>query len=65
MILKKAKKKKLLEVSVDTIALAIVTLALILINLIGRYRQAINNVDIDKAKELKLTEIKKYWQRAC
>ncbi len=48
----------------DTITLAKVAQALSLFDLAGRYNWIISNIDLDRAKELGLTNIKKYWRRA-
>ena len=34
------------------------------INFIGKYIWAMSNADLDTAKKLELTSIKKYWRRA-
>lgn len=58
------RKKKLSESIVNIVAPAEVALAPSLINLAGRYKQAINNADLDAARELGLTGIIKYQRHA-
>ncbi len=60
IILEKAREKKLLEGSADTTAPAKVARASSPINLAWKYRWAMSNVDMDAAKKLGLTGIKKY-----
>ncbi len=57
-------KKMLLEGIVDTTMPAEVAGVSSLINLVGRYNWAMSDADLDTAKELGLTGIKKYWRRA-
>ncbi len=61
IISKKAKEKEiLLEDIADTTVLAEVAWVLSVVDLAGRYNWAINNTDLDTAKELGLIGIKKY-----
>ena len=61
IIEKKAKKKKGLSENIaDTIALAEMAQALSLVDLAEKYIWAMSNTDIDAAKEMGLTNIKKY-----
>ena len=61
IIEEKARKKERLSESIaDITAPAEVTQALSPINIAGKYIWAINNADLDTAKELELTGIKKY-----
>ena len=64
IISEKAKRKKLLEIPVDTTVFAKMAQTSSSINLVWKYRWAISNVDIDVAKKLRLIEVKKYWRRA-
>ena len=57
---KTKEKEKLSESIADTIALAEVAYILSLVDLARKYMWAINNLDLDAAKELELTGIKKY-----
>ncbi|WP_375449299.1 hypothetical protein [uncultured Nostoc sp.] len=50
--------------NVDKIALAEVGKTLSLMDLDGKYMWAISNVDIDVARDLELTDIKKHWRLA-
>ena len=52
------------ESTTDTTALAEVAQASSVVNLIWRYKWAISNADIDAAKKLRLTRVKKFWTRA-
>ncbi len=64
IISEKAREKKLSEGLTATTALAEVARALNPINLAWKYRWAMSNVDMDLAKELGLTGVKKYWRQA-
>ena len=56
-------KEKLLKSIMETTALAEMAQVLSLIDLAKKYIWAISNIDIDTAKKLRLTGIKKYWRR--
>lgn len=61
--LKKTKEKKeLLGDIIDTITLVKMTQVLSLVNFTSKYKQLINNNNLDKTNELKLTNIKKNWK---
>lgn len=61
MILEKAKKKKqLLENIANTTTLAKITLTSSFINFTRRYKQKINNTNLNAAKKLGLTRLKRY-----
>ena len=61
----KAREKEGLSKSIaHTTALAEVAQALGLIDLAGKYMWAISNANLEPAKILGLTGIKKYWRRA-
>lgn len=65
IILEKARKKKELSGDIkNTIALAKVARASNFVDLAGRYKQAINNANLDETKKLELTGIKNHWKRA-
>ncbi len=64
IISEKARKKKLSESPADTTASAKMAQTSSSIDLVWKYRWAISNVNIDVAKELQLTKIKKYWRQA-
>ena len=66
IISKKALEKEgqLVVRNADKIALAEVRSALSLMDLDGKYMWAISNVDIDAARDLGLTGIKKHWRLA-
>lgn len=57
---KNIEKKKLSKRIADTTTLAEVFQVLRFDNFAERYKWAINNADLDKAKDLGLTNIKKY-----
>ena len=61
---KTREKEGLLEGIADTAAPTEVAQALSPIDLAGKYMWAMSNANIDAAKELGLTGIKKYWRRA-
>ncbi len=60
IILEKAKEKKLSKDLANITVLAEVAEALSLVNLARRYMLAMNNSNLDVAKELRLTGVKKY-----
>ena len=64
IILEKTKEKKLSEGPADTTVLGEVGQASSLVDFTWKYRQAISNVDMDAAKKLELTKMKKYWRHA-
>ncbi len=65
IISKKVREDELLSESiVDTTALAEVARVSSPVDLVGRYNWAMSDADLDVAKELRLTDIKKYWRRA-
>ncbi len=65
IISEKAREDKMLSESIaDTIAPAEVPRVSSPVDLVGRYNWAMSDVDLDAAKELGLTGIKKYWRRA-
>lgn len=57
---KTKEKEELLEGIIDISKSANVALALNSVNLAKRYKWAINNIDLDTAKKLRLAGIKKY-----
>lgn len=64
IISEKAKEKMLSKGPPDITALAKVAWASSSINLVWRYIWAISNIDVDAAKKLGLTGVKKYWRYA-
>ena len=65
IIEEKAREKKRLSESIaDTTTSAEMTQALCFVELAGKYMWVINNINLDAAKKLGLTGIKKYWKRA-
>ncbi len=60
IISEKAREKKLSEGPVDTTATAEVARTSSPIDLAWKYKWAMSNVDMDAAKELGLTGVKKY-----
>lgn len=65
IISKKAREKERLSVDIaDTTAPAEMAQASSPVDLVGRCMWAMNNANLDAAKELGLTDIKKYWRRA-
>ena len=59
------REKEALSKSIaNTIASAEMTQVLSLVNLAEKYLWAINNADLDAAKKLGLSSIKKYWRHA-
>ena len=65
IIEKKTREKQgLLEGIADTTSTAEVAQASSLVDFAGKYMWAMSNANIDAAKELGLTGIKKYWRRA-
>ncbi len=65
IISEKAREKEMLPESVaDMTAPAEVARVSSPVDLAGRYNWAMSVVDLDAAKELGLTDIKKYWRRA-
>lgn len=65
IILEKASKKKdLLESIVDKTAPTEVTWVSSFINFVERYKNAMNNLDLDEDNGLRLIGIKKYWKQA-
>ncbi len=65
IILEKAREDKMLSESIaDTTAPAEVGRVSSPVDLVGRYNWAMSDADLDAAKELGLTGIKKYWRRA-
>ena len=64
IISKKVKKEKTLSKDIiDTIALVKVAQVLSLVDLTKRYNWAMSDANLDIAKKLELTGIKKYWRR--
>ncbi len=64
IISEKAKEDEMLSKSItDTTAPAEVAWVLSPVDRVGRYNWAMNDTDLDAAKELGLTGIKKYWRR--
>ncbi len=64
IISEKAREEKMLPESItDTTAPAEVARVLTPVDLARRYNWAMSNADLDVAKELGLTGIKKYWRR--
>ena len=61
---KSKEKEELLEGIADTTAPAKMAQASSSIDLAGKYIWAMNNANMDAAKELRLTSIMKYWRRA-
>ena len=61
---KARKKEKLSESTAVTTAPAEVARASNFVNLAWRYKWAISNTDMNVAKKLGLTGVKKYWKRA-
>ena len=65
IISKNVREEKMLSESIaDTTTPAEVARVLSLIDLAGRYNWAMSDANLDTAKELGLTGIKKYWKRA-
>lgn len=65
IILEKARKKReLLGGIADTTAPAEMAWALSPVDFAGRYKWEMSNADLDAAKELGLTRVKKYWKHA-
>ncbi len=65
IISEKAREDKMLSESiVDTTAPVEMAWVSSPIDLVGRYNWGISDADLDAAKELGLTSIKKYWRRA-
>ncbi len=65
IISEKAREDEMLSESItDTTAPAEVARVSSLVDLVGRYNWVMSNVDLNTAKELGLTSIKKYWRRA-
>ncbi len=66
IISEKVREEEMLSLKgiADTTALAEVARVSSLVDLARRYNWAINNADLDTAKELGLTDIMKYWRRA-
>ena len=65
IILEKTKEKEELSEGIAAItALAEVARASSSVDIVGRYKWAISDADLDKTNELGLTSIKKYWRRA-
>ncbi len=66
IILEKAREEEMLSLEgiADTTAPAEVTRVSSLVDLTGRYNWAMSDADLDAAKELGLTGIKKYWRHA-
>ncbi len=64
IISEKTREKKLSEGPADTTAPAEVAWTSSPIDLAWKYRWAMSNVDMDAAKKLGLTEVKKYWRWA-
>ena len=63
IILEKTKeKKKLSNFFIDITAVAEVIQILSSVDFAWKYRWAMNKADIDKAKKLEQTGIKKYWR---
>ncbi len=65
IISEKAREKMLSEGPADTIAPVEVVRALSHIDLTWKSRWAMSNIDMDAAKELRLTGVKKYCRRAA
>lgn len=63
IILKKARKKKLLKSSVNMIALAKMAQVSSFVNFIQRYKQAMSKTNMNVAKKLRLIRVKKYKKR--
>ena len=64
IISEKVREKKLLKGPVNTTALAEIAQPLSPIDFTWRYRWAMRNVEMNAAKKLGLTGVKKYWRRA-
>ena len=65
IILEKAREEEMLSESIiDTTTPAEVAPVLSPVELVERYNWAMSDVDLDVAKKLGLTGIKKYWKHA-
>ncbi len=61
---RKNKKQLVMENLLDKTAMAKVAKVLIVIDLGSKYSWAISDIDINIARDLGLTDIKKYWRYA-